>query len=106
MVEAASIQEQAVVEPAAVQVAAAGAAQEPKGTVRLDAPQSRDEAYRLLAIVADYLMRYEPHSPVPYMLKRALDWGGKPLPELLAELMAGERGRALGAALGLLPESE
>lgn len=70
-----------------------------------DVPQSREEAYRLLAVVADYLMRYEPHSPVPYMLKRALDWGGKPLPELLAELMAGERGRALGAALGLLPES-
>ena len=106
MVEAASIQEQAVIEPAALQVASAGAGQEPKGPGRLDAPQSRDEAYRLLAVVADYLMRYEPHSPVPYMLKRALDWGGKPLPELLAELMAGERGRALGAALGLLPERE
>lgn len=106
MVESASIQEQAVVEPAAVPLAPVGAAQEPTGPRRLDAPQSRDEAYRLLAVVADYLMRYEPHSPVPYMLKRALDWGGKPLPELLAELMAGERGRALGAALGLLPESE
>jgi type VI secretion system ImpA family protein len=105
MVEAASIQKEAYVEPAPVQVAAVGAGQEPPPPRNLDAPQSRDEAYRLLAIVADYLMRYEPHSPVPYMLKRALDWGGKPLPDLLAELMAGERGRALGAALGLLPES-
>jgi type VI secretion system protein ImpA len=73
---------------------------------RIDRLQSREEAYRLLAIVADYLMRYEPHSPVPYMLKRALDWGARPLPELLLELMAGERGRALGSALGLLPETE
>ncbi|MEX3918659.1 type VI secretion system protein TssA [Paraburkholderia sp. BR10872] len=105
MVDVATIQENAVVEPAMIQVAAAVGVPEPAVPRRLDAPQSRDEAYRLLAIVADYLMRYEPHSPVPYMLKRALDWGGKPLPELLAELMAGERGRALGAALGLLPES-
>jgi type VI secretion system protein ImpA len=79
---------------------------QPPAAKRLDVPQSRDEAYRLLAVVADYLMRYEPHSPVPYMLKRALDWGQRPLPALLGELMSGERGRALGIALGLLPEPE
>jgi type VI secretion system protein ImpA len=73
---------------------------------RIDRLQSREEAYRLLAIVADYLMRYEPHSPVPYMLKRALDWGAKPLPALLVELTTGERGRVLGSALGLLPDTE
>ncbi|HVE08597.1 MAG TPA: type VI secretion system protein TssA [Paraburkholderia sp.] len=67
-------------------------------------PQSRDDAYRQLAMIADYLMRYEPHSPVPYMIERALEWGGKPLPQLLKELMAsGQDGQSLWTVLGLLP---
>jgi type VI secretion system protein ImpA len=103
MVEVAPIE---MVEPAAGPDAPPAVLPEPPpGPRKLDAPQTRDEAYRLLAVVAEYLMRYEPHSPVPYMLERALEWGGKPLPELLAELMAGERGRALGVALGLLRET-
>jgi type VI secretion system protein ImpA len=67
-------------------------------------PQSRDDAYRQLATIADYLMRYEPHSPVPYMIQRALEWGSKPLPLLLKELMAsGQDGQNLWTVLGLLP---
>ncbi|WP_233809710.1 type VI secretion system protein TssA [Paraburkholderia sp. HP33-1] len=98
--------EDAMVEVAPIQVASASAdaAQEIRATAPPGVPQSRGEAYRMLAVIAEYLMRYEPHSPVPYMLKRAVDWGGKPLPELLMELMAGENGRALAGALGLLPE--
>ena len=105
MVEAATVKEPTMVEPAPLEATMPGGSVGAPASRKPDVPQSREEAYRLLAVVADYLMRYEPHSPVPYMLKRALDWGGKPLPELLAELMAGERGRALGSALGLLPES-
>jgi type VI secretion system protein ImpA len=67
-------------------------------------PHSRDEAYRQLEAVADYLMRYEPHSPVPYMIQRALEWGAKPLPLLLQELMSGTSdGQKLWTVLGLLP---
>lgn len=67
------------------------------------APQSREDAYRQLALIAEYLMRYEPHSPVPYMIQRALEWGSKPLPVLLRELMSQEAGDKLWTALGLLP---
>lgn len=48
---------------------------------------SRDEAYRVLDAVAGYLERTEPHSPVPLLIRRAISWGGMPLPQLLAELM-------------------
>jgi type VI secretion system protein ImpA len=66
--------------------------------------QSRDDAYRQLAAIADFLMRYEPHSPVPYMVQRALEWGAKPLPVLLQELMSGDSdGQKLWTVLGLLP---
>lgn len=98
-----------MVEVAPIQETPAGTRQEPPppqqtpAGKRLDVPQSRDEAYRLLAVVADYLMRYEPHSPVPYMIQRALEWGAMPLPDLLRQLTEDGRGRVLAAALGLLP---
>lgn len=66
-------------------------------------PQSREAAYRQLALIGEFLLHYEPHSPVPYMIQRALEWGAMPLPELLKQLTDEGRGRALGAALGLLP---
>jgi type VI secretion system protein ImpA len=48
---------------------------------------SRDEAYRRLAEAAEYLCRMEPHSPAPYLVKRAIQWGNLSLPELLPELV-------------------
>lgn len=50
--------------------------------------QSRAEAYRLLAEAADYLLRTEPHSPVPYLVKRAISWGNMSLAELLGEFVS------------------
>lgn len=47
---------------------------------------TREEAYRALEQIADFLMRQEPHSPVPYMLRRAHRWGQMPLSDLLTEL--------------------
>lgn len=52
--------------------------------------RSRDEAYRRLEEVAEYLMRTEPHSPVPYLVRRAVTWGKLPLGELLQELLDSE----------------
>ena len=49
--------------------------------------RSREEAYRLLAEIADYLLRVEPHSPTPYLIKRAVGWGRMPLAEVLQELV-------------------
>ena len=64
------------------------AAPQPAG--RRAAPQSREDAYRQLDEVADYLLRTEPHSPVPYLVKRAVAWGAMPLAELLQELLDSE----------------
>lgn len=51
--------------------------------------RSRDEAYYRLAEAAEYLFRTEPHSPVPYLIQRAVSWGSMPLHELLVELSRG-----------------
>ena len=52
--------------------------------------RSRAEAYRRLAEVADYLIRTEPHSPAPYLIRRAISWGGMTLEQLLPELVASD----------------
>jgi type VI secretion system protein ImpA len=51
---------------------------------------SRAEAYQLLELVAAYLARTEPHSPTPYLVKRAVTWGRLPLPALMQEVMREE----------------
>ncbi len=48
--------------------------------------RNRDDAYRRLGEVAEYLFRTEPHSPTPYLVQRAVAWGRMPLHELLPEL--------------------
>jgi type VI secretion system protein ImpA len=63
--------------PAVVRVAVAPAGR----------PTSREEAYRWLATASDYLAAAEPHSPVAYLVRRALAWGRLSLPELTLELM-------------------
>ncbi len=52
--------------------------------------RSRAEAYRRLAEAADYLLRTEPHSPTPYLVKRAVAWGGMTLYEVLREIIRNE----------------
>ena len=85
-------------------VAAAGAPAPAPVLAALGVPQSREDAYRQLGVIAEYLARYEPHSPVPYLIQRALEWGRKPLPVLLAELTSGDAdGHKLWSFLGLLP---
>lgn len=60
-------------------------------SVRSRAPiGSRQQAYRLLAEVADYLQQHEPHSPTPYLVRRAVRWGEMPLPELMQEMLREE----------------
>ena len=41
---------------------------------------SRAEAFQRLNEAADYLLRTEPHSPVPYLVRRAVTWGNLSLP--------------------------
>ena len=48
---------------------------------------SRQEALVRLAEVADYFRRTEPHSPVSYLVQRAVSWGHMPLDTWLAEVI-------------------
>jgi len=57
------------------------------GSIRAPQIGSRDEAYRRIAEAADYLMRIEPHSPAPYLIRRAIQWGSMNLADLLPELV-------------------
>lgn len=72
--------------------------------IPMDAPPaSREEAYRQLARIADYLARTEPHSPVPYVIRRAVEWGNQPLGDLLDELISADaEARRLWKLLGVL----
>lgn len=49
--------------------------------------ESREDLYRQLTYVADKLQRLEPHSPIPYLVRRAVDLGSKPFPDLLRSLV-------------------
>jgi type VI secretion system protein ImpA len=64
--------------------------------------ESRAQAYQLLELVAGYLAESEPHSPTPFLLKRAVSWGQMSLPELMSEVVRteGDMARYL-ALLGL-----
>ncbi len=53
-------------------------------------PANREEAYRQLLLIAEFLARTEPHSPVPYLIRRGVEWGNKPLSELLGELISAD----------------
>lgn len=52
--------------------------------------RNRGEAYACLKALAEYLAEIEPHSPVPFLIRRAVQWGSMPLPELIAELIRQE----------------
>ena len=47
--------------------------------------QNRQQALQKLNEAADYFRRSEPHSPISYLVERAVRWGGMPLMEVLAE---------------------
>jgi type VI secretion system protein ImpA len=52
--------------------------------------QSRRDALRRLAEVAEYFQRAEPHSPVSYIVQRAVKWGNMPLESWLQDVIKDE----------------
>ncbi len=65
---------------------------------------SREEAYRCLTEVAEFLSRTEPHSPVPYLVRRAILWGEMPFHEIMTELA--RDGSSLGIWLGIVEAAD
>jgi type VI secretion system protein ImpA len=51
------------------------------------AVRSRDDVYRMILQLADALERMEPHSPIPDLLRRAVDLGRMPFRRLIKELI-------------------
>jgi type VI secretion system protein ImpA len=49
--------------------------------------RSRQEGFRRLAEVSEYFRRTEPHSPVSYLVERAVRWGGMPLEAWLQDVI-------------------
>jgi type VI secretion system protein ImpA len=49
---------------------------------------SRAEIYRRVQEAADALERLEPHSPTPYLLRRAVGLGAMSFPQLIRALLA------------------
>jgi type VI secretion system protein ImpA len=49
--------------------------------------RSRTEALKRLSEVADYFRRTEPHSPVSYLVQRAIKWGDMPLESWLGDVI-------------------
>lgn len=54
---------------------------------RIGKLQSREQAYAQLEAIAAFLNKIEPHSPTPYLIRRAITWGGMSLNEVVQDLM-------------------
>jgi len=61
--------------------------------------KARQDAFRRLSEVADYFRVTEPHSPVAYLVERAIKWGQMPLESWLADVIKD------GGVLGQLHET-
>ena len=64
-----------------------GAAGGTEGGVRKGAIQTRRDALSRLGDIADYFKRTEPHSPVSYLVQKAVKWGEMPLELWLQEVI-------------------
>jgi type VI secretion system protein ImpA len=54
---------------------------------------SREKAYRQLAEAAEFLMKDDPHSPSPYLVFKAIEWGKLNTAELYQELFVEYQGQ-------------
>ncbi|KJY83414.1 type VI secretion protein [Vibrio galatheae] len=50
---------------------------------------NRDQAFQELRKISEFFKKTEPHSPVSFLLERAIRWGYMSLPELMQEMTAG-----------------
>ena len=77
------------------------------GGVPSGAIQSRQDAFNRLEEIANYLRQVEPHSPVSYLVQRAVNWGRMPFEDLLHELLKDTAVHAqVGELLGIKPPVE
>jgi type VI secretion system protein ImpA len=63
------------------------------GGLSRGAIRNRADAFARLREAAEFLMRDDPHSPVPYMVSTACTWGEKSAPDLYQELFLHKAGQ-------------
>ncbi|OAN17818.1 hypothetical protein A3K86_02545 [Photobacterium jeanii] len=50
--------------------------------------KNRDQAFHQMRELAEFFKKTEPHSPVSYLLEKAIRWGYLSLPELMSEMLS------------------
>ncbi len=80
-------------ETTATQIEAEPMQDEAQPNLELGAVTDRQRAYEMLAEAAEYLSRDDPHSPVPYLVLRAIEWGQLTTAELYDEIFIQNEGR-------------
>jgi type VI secretion system protein ImpA len=90
-------------EPVAEQAMSAnGAADTSKSNNHAGPPRSRAEAIARLDEAARYFSEAEPHSPVAYLVRRAIRWADMPFAEVLGELVKDDKlVKQIGETLGI-----
>ncbi len=73
-------------EELAAPTAAVGSAASTVATVKAG-PPTREQVYQQIAQAGESLRKLEPHSPIPYLLERAVELGALPFPELMKALV-------------------
>ena len=66
---------------------------EAQPNIEFSAVTDRQRAYEMLAEAAEYLARDDPHSPAPYLVLRAIEWGQLTTAELYDEIFIQNEGR-------------
>lgn len=60
---------------------------------QLDVIRDREDAFRILAKIAEFFKRTEPQSVIPHALEQVIRWGRMPLADLLSELIPDDNPR-------------
>jgi len=69
--------------------------------------QTRDEAFKKLLEISQFFRKTEPHSPISYILERAVKWGDMSLNDLIKELIPDSSAReTYGSLTGINTEDD
>jgi len=69
--------------------------------------RNRRDAFKRLTELSDFFRKTEPHSPISYILERAVTWGEMPLNDLIKELIPDSAARGIyGSLTGIKTEDE
>jgi predicted component of type VI protein secretion system len=64
---------------------------------------SRRQAFEQLQLVANYLKQTEPHTPVSFLVEKAVRWGAMSLPEVFSEMIEDSGARQAAFKLAGIP---